>query len=66
MRVLIAAVGWGTLALAVLYVAVIAEDAVILHNPLALVGLGLIGAGLCLDARRREVSEGSGEPGGEG
>jgi len=47
---------WSFAAAAVVYAAVGPGVGVLYHNPLACLGVGLIGLGLCMDRRRALVS----------
>lgn len=57
MKIAMQAVAWGTLLLAVVYFTVGARYALLFENPVAVLAIALIGLGLCLDARRKEVHE---------
>jgi hypothetical protein len=51
-KVTVHIVAWAALLVAVVYFTVGARHALLFENPLAMVGIGLIGLGLCMDARR--------------
>ena len=48
---------WAIVIAVVLYAALHPQAGVIVDNPLGAVGLGLIGLGLCVDARRRRAAQ---------
>ena len=49
-------IAWATVMATILVAAASPARGVIFHGPLAVLGLGLIGAGLCIDARKRLAS----------
>lgn len=54
MRRLIHVGCWLVLGFAVFYVTIGAPDAVLFHNPMAVLGTTLLGLGMCIDAHQRE------------
>lgn len=61
MKIVMQAVAWGALLLAVVYFTVGARYALLYENPVACLAIALIGMGLCLDARRKETDEKAGK-----
>lgn len=53
MKSLALVICWSLSILALLYLAIGADHAALVGRPVAAAGFGLIGVGLCIDARRR-------------
>lgn len=57
MRTILKLAAWSFSASVVVFASVNAESGVVYQNPVVAMGLGMIGLGLCLDARKRALSQ---------
>ena len=68
MKQMIQVGAWAVVMVVIVYACVHPDAAVLLHNPLACLGVGLIGLGLFVHAKRadqRQAAEASASPQGE-
>ena len=55
MKATLKLLAWTFVALVILFAAVNPESGVVYQNPIATAGVGMIGLGLCLEARKRRI-----------
>jgi hypothetical protein len=56
MKTILNAVAWGAVSLVVVYAALAPDGGVLYQGPGAVIGVGLIGVGLCRAARERRLA----------